>query len=113
MKAFLKNGADVNARNYNGETALIRAAESGRTAAVTILLAYQANGNAADIAGTTSLMRAAYRGHVDVAIHRLQGNRGGRRIVRVAGALCGQAIGGVVLMMIDKLSRHGIGHFPQ
>src|SRR6266480_1931544 len=52
MKVLLKNGADVNAENYNGETALMRAAQNGRAAA--------------DIVNNTPLMRAAYRGHVDV-----------------------------------------------
>ncbi len=65
VKVLLKNGADVNAANLNGETALMRA-ENDRAAAVKILLAHHANGNAGDIINCTPLMRAAYRGHVDV-----------------------------------------------
>jgi ankyrin repeat protein len=49
VKALLKNGADVNAANYNGETALMRAAQNG-WAVVKILLAHHADGNAGDLA---------------------------------------------------------------
>ena len=65
MKVLLKNGADVNAKNLNGVTALMRAAENYRAAAVN-LLAHHANCDAGDIINCTPLMRAAYRGHVDV-----------------------------------------------
>ena len=89
--AQLGEGADVNARdcdddtalmlaaerghielvkvllkNHTGETALMRAAVNGQAAAVKILLDHHADGDAADIANSTPLMRAAYRGHVDV-----------------------------------------------
>ena len=66
MKVLLKYGADVNAKNLNGVTALMRAAENDRAAAVKILLAHHANCDAGDIINCTPLMRAAYRGHVDV-----------------------------------------------
>jgi len=66
VKVLLKNGADVNAKNLNGVTALMRAAENDRVAVVKILLAHHANCDAGDIVNCRPLMRAAYRGHVDV-----------------------------------------------
>jgi ankyrin repeat protein len=44
----------------------MRAAENDRAAAVKILLAQHADGDAGDIVNCTPLMRAAYRGHIDV-----------------------------------------------
>jgi ankyrin repeat protein len=44
----------------------MRAPENDRAAAVKILLAHRADGDAGDIVNCAPLMRAAYRGHVDV-----------------------------------------------
>jgi uncharacterized protein len=49
VEALLKTGADVNTANYNGETALVRAAQNG-SAVVKNLVALHADGNAGDLA---------------------------------------------------------------
>src|SRR5216683_1405726 len=64
--AQLDKGADVNARDCDGDTALMLAAERGHIELVKVLLKNGADVNAANLNGETALMRAAYRGHVDV-----------------------------------------------
>jgi ankyrin repeat protein len=60
-------GADVNARDKRGSTALYRASECGHTAVVTALLACPGvNVNLADVGGWTPLIEASCYGHTAV-----------------------------------------------
>jgi len=61
VKRLLAEGADVNARDWTGKTALLRACVYARTSpqVVALLLAAGADPNAADRAGVTALMGAA------------------------------------------------------
>ena len=64
---LLQAGADANAAQASGETALMTCARSGVSAAVEPLLAGGADVNAAEAAnGQTALMWAAWEGHTDV-----------------------------------------------
>jgi ankyrin repeat protein len=72
MRALLDGGADANAANVEGTTALMWAATRG-VAMVQLLLERGANVNAADSSGSTPLMLAAgHSGRVDV-MHALIG----------------------------------------
>jgi ankyrin repeat protein len=66
VSALIAKGADVNARNNYGWTALSHAARAGNAELVKLLLAHGADVNARDQSGWTALMRAAMKGHVDV-----------------------------------------------
>jgi ankyrin repeat protein len=66
VSALIAKGADVNARNNYGWTALSHAARAGNAELVKLLLAHGADVNARDQSGWTPLMRAAMKGHVDV-----------------------------------------------
>jgi ankyrin repeat protein len=66
ISALLAKGADVNARSVEGKTALLLAAEKGRSETVRKLLANGAEVDAQDAAGQTALERAAKEGHRDV-----------------------------------------------
>jgi ankyrin repeat protein len=67
IEAFIGTlGVDVDAVDEGGMTALMRAAENGRTATVNALAGrHNANVEAVDGYGETALMRAAYPGHTD------------------------------------------------
>src|SRR6266550_2425108 len=62
---LLGQGANENAKDKAGWTALLWAAFSGRTDIVRALLEKGANVNATDDSGKTPLMSAAFRGHTD------------------------------------------------
>jgi len=65
VQALLTNGADVNARDWQGWTALIYAADNGDITTVQTLLAHKAHVNAkSEVSGWTALMSAASRGHL-------------------------------------------------
>jgi len=64
VSALIAKGADVNARNNYGWTALSHAARAGNAELVKLLLAHGADINARDKSGWTPLMRAAMKGHV-------------------------------------------------
>jgi hypothetical protein len=67
VQALLINGADVNARDWQGWTSLIYAAENGDITTVQTLLANKAHVNAkSESSGWTALMSAASRGHLPV-----------------------------------------------
>lgn len=58
LKWLLQHKAQVNIRNYRGETPLIWALDSGQAHGALVLLAYGANPNAKAFYGETALMRA-------------------------------------------------------
>lgn len=58
LKQLIEAGADVNASDSVGDTALMRAAQRGHTEMVQMLLAAGANPNAQDMRGWTALMGA-------------------------------------------------------
>ncbi|XP_012440195.1 E3 ubiquitin-protein ligase XBAT33 [Gossypium raimondii] len=62
---LLENGADVNSRNYCGQTALMQACRYGRWEVVQTLLLFRCNVTRADyLSGRTALHFAAVNGHV-------------------------------------------------
>ena len=63
ISALLEEGADVDAANEQGETALIRAAKQGHEVCVVELISAGADVDSADEDGWTPLMRAAQHGH--------------------------------------------------
>lgn len=68
VSALVKAGANANATNSHGRTALMFAASYGFIAIVKDLLAHRADPNvvAKDDTGWTALIAAAHKGHVDV-----------------------------------------------
>lgn len=66
IEALLKQGADVNAKDDNGESALLFAAKNGQTEMVQLLLIKGANVNLKTPKRTTALMVAVYKCHKDV-----------------------------------------------
>ncbi len=66
MKILIDNGADVNAKSYEGYTALMRAAKNGQTAAVKILIQNHADINAYNSSGGSALRFAARCYHQDI-----------------------------------------------
>lgn len=63
LKDLIEKGADVNAKNTKGETALIAAAERGHLNIVDILFEKDADINAKNNKGWTALWMVASRGH--------------------------------------------------
>ncbi len=63
VKAFLKNGVDVNSRDWDQLTAVIAAASAGHLDMVKFLLDSGADVNAKDKDDITALMEAAIMGH--------------------------------------------------
>ena len=66
VQAMLAKGADVNAKDNTGQTALMFAAMVGDTATVEALLAAGADVNARNIGGATALIFAEAGGHTAV-----------------------------------------------
>lgn len=66
VKALLEKGADVNAKNNDGTTALIQASEYGYSDIVKMLLAKGADVNAIDEFGRMALFVASMQGHYDI-----------------------------------------------
>ena len=69
VKKLLKEGADVNAKNSDGYTALILASSNGRTEIVAMLLDAGANVNArtnTNYWGSTALIRASENKHTEI-----------------------------------------------
>src|SRR5579875_448163 len=63
---LISTGADVNAKNKWGETALMLAAQHGRAEAVKILIEAKADVNAKNKWGETALMFAAEHSHIGI-----------------------------------------------
>ena len=66
VQALLANGAEVNAKDNNGASALILASRNGHRDVVQALLANGAEVNAKDNDGATALILASRNGHHDV-----------------------------------------------
>jgi ankyrin repeat protein len=64
-------GANVNAANQDGDTALILAAANGRTNIVSVLIAAGADVKAANQDGNTALTLATREGHDETAFRLL------------------------------------------
>jgi ankyrin repeat protein len=80
----LGRGADVNARDRHGQTALMLAAHAGYREIVEILIAHRANLDITAKYGLSALMLAVVAEHVDVA--RLLAQAGADRSLRGTGA---------------------------
>jgi ankyrin repeat protein len=65
-QGLLEEGADVNARDNDGRTALMEACDAGFLDVVKLLLQKGAEVNAQDRYGWTALMEASYKGHLPV-----------------------------------------------
>jgi ankyrin repeat protein len=66
VKVLLENGADVNAKDNDGGTALMWAARRGYVDVVVLLLVQRADVNSRNKNGETALMWAAREGNPDV-----------------------------------------------
>jgi hypothetical protein len=66
VKSLIAARADVNAKNNNGETALMWASDKGHAEVVNALLTARADVNAKANNGETALMWASYKGHAEV-----------------------------------------------
>ena len=66
VHALLAKGANVDAQDVFGLTALMRGALNGHTEVVRYLIAKGANVNATNFVGTTALMHAAGSGYIDI-----------------------------------------------
>ncbi|XP_059417744.1 M-phase phosphoprotein 8-like isoform X1 [Carassius carassius] len=66
LRLLIKKGVKVNARQKNGTTALMHAAEKNFLTTVAILLEAGASVNAQTLGGETALMKACKRGNADV-----------------------------------------------
>ena len=64
--AALNQGADVNVRNAEARTALMRTAKRGHEKIVRYLIDHGADVNAKDNNGKTALMGAAKKGHFEI-----------------------------------------------
>ncbi len=72
INRLLAEGADVNAQDENGYTALMLAAHSGNLPFIQALIALDANVNLQDKERTTALIFAAQKFHVAVAMELLE-----------------------------------------
>ena len=64
---FIKAGIDINAKEEDGRTALLIAAEKGDAGIAALLADNGAEVNARDVDGYTALMYAAYKGNRELA----------------------------------------------
>ncbi len=67
VKQLLKNGADANAKTYEGVTALMYAAQNGHTEVMKLLIEREADIEAKPYNGITALMSAARNNQLDAA----------------------------------------------
>lgn len=66
LALLVEHGADVNAKNNDGWTALMLASQNGHVDVVNCLLSHGADVNAKNERGATALMAASQNGHVEV-----------------------------------------------
>ncbi|WP_300756961.1 ankyrin repeat domain-containing protein [uncultured Brachyspira sp.] len=66
LQKLIYNGADVNYKNYNGDTALIEAALNGKINFVKLLIKNNADVNVQNMGGMTALMWACHRGDLEM-----------------------------------------------
>ena len=66
VQSLLDEGADVNAKDWRGGTALMQAAQSGHIGTVRILLDRGADVNVQDHFGQTALTKAIHGNHVEI-----------------------------------------------
>ena len=66
MRELLWQGADANAKNNRGESALMYAGDKGREAIVRELLEQNEDANAKNGSGETVLTDAAQNGHAEI-----------------------------------------------
>ncbi|XP_063406214.1 kinase D-interacting substrate of 220 kDa-like [Mytilus trossulus] len=66
LKLCLANGANIDFKDYSGQTALMWAAWWGHVEVCQLLLENRCNKDITDVYGETALMWAASRGHVEV-----------------------------------------------
>ena|SRR2546430_1767550 len=66
VRILLERGADINAQDQWGRSALMIAADAGYLDTVKLLLDWEANVHLKDMRGYTALMRAAWKGHLDI-----------------------------------------------
>ena len=74
---LIEADANVDAKERDGQTALMNASVEGRVGVVEVLLSAKADVNAEDDQGFTALMSASLGGHADVVEVLLR--NGGRR----------------------------------
>jgi uncharacterized protein len=67
VRLLLERGADVNAKDHDGWTALIKASQAGHADMVQLLMDRGADMNVADNTGRTAWMFAAMGNHLDIA----------------------------------------------
>lgn len=77
---YSRKGADVEAKDKDGGTALMLAAESGHKAVMRLLLKKGADVEAKHVTGRTALMWVANRGH-EAVVRLLEGGRHSRHRV--------------------------------
>ena len=66
VRLLLQRGADINAQDEFGRSALMIAADAGYLETVKLLLDWEANVHLKDTRGNTALMRAAWKGHLEI-----------------------------------------------
>ena len=72
VKMLVQTGADVNAKNIEGETTLMQVSTLGRIKEVKLLLEAGANVDAVDLKGETALIKASKLGHIETVKLLLQ-----------------------------------------
>ena len=73
VKCLIEHGADVNAADKDGRTALLDASERGHFEVVKYLIERGADVNAADEYGYTALLDASEKGHFEVVKYLIEG----------------------------------------